>query len=79
MRCACSLLSDLGHTVVQRIDAVTSGMGRMSASLRKADERVDATRRELNAQLAVEVERLNAKAAEHVRAVADLQNQVGGR
>lgn len=48
----------------------------MSKAMQDAQDGVESTRRELNAQLKVEVEKLNGKSREHAAAVKDLENQV---
>ena len=71
-----SLLSDLTHVVATEIQSVNEGVGRMSKAMQDAQDGVESTRRELNAQLKVEVEKLNGKSREHAARVKDLENQV---
>lgn len=71
-----SLVSDLQHSVKEQLEQVSEGAQRMSAAMRDAQDGVESTRRELNAQLAVEVEKLNARTKDHGNVVADLENQI---
>ena len=71
-----SLVADLRHAVQVEYESISTGVNRMSAALQAAKGTVDATRRELNAQLAVEVEKMNEKAKAHAATVKDLENQV---
>ena len=71
-----SLVADLRHAVQIEYESISTGVSKMSAALQAAKGTVDATRRELNAQLAVEVEKMNARAKDHAATVKDLENQV---